>query len=88
MFGSGGLAEAESLVDTTTKLLYITIVNGRDVVKKLQSEGWFVARVKGSHHIMKLEGRPGSVPVPVHGSRDLSKALVKMIEKQTGVNLL
>jgi predicted RNA binding protein YcfA (HicA-like mRNA interferase family) len=58
------------------------------VVKKLQNSGWFVARVKGSHHIMKLEGRPGSVPVPIHGSKDLSKSLVKIIEKQTGVKLL
>jgi len=46
-----------------------------------------VVRVQGSHHILVKEGLPRSVPVPVHGSRDLSVGLLKAIERQSGVKL-
>lgn len=60
-------------------------MNGKQLIKKLESEGWQVKRVRGSHHIMEKEGR--IVPVPVHGSTDIGKGLLSAIEKQTGVKL-
>lgn len=63
-------------------------MNGKQVISKLKSEGWQVDRVQGSHHLMTKEGHLRPVPVPVHGSKDLSKPLLKAIEKQTGVELL
>ncbi len=60
-------------------------MNGKDVIKRLKEEGWELVRVRGSHHLL----RKGSVtvPVPVHGGRDLGVGLVRKIEKQTGVKL-
>jgi predicted RNA binding protein YcfA (HicA-like mRNA interferase family) len=60
-------------------------VDGREVIKKLREAGWQEVRVSGSHHILQKEGR--SVPVPVHGGRDLGIGLIRKIEKQTGVKL-
>ena len=62
-------------------------MNGKDVIKALQRHGFQVVRVQGSHHILVKEGLPRSVPVPVHGSRDLSVGLLKAIERQSGVKL-
>lgn len=60
-------------------------MNGKEVMKELQRNGWVEARVKGSHHMMKKDGI--TVPVPIHGSKDIGIGLLKKIEKQTGVKL-
>ena len=61
-------------------------MNGRDVIKVLKQEGWNHTTTRGSHYKMEKPGYR-SVPVPVHGSKDLGIGLLKAIEKQTGVNL-
>jgi predicted RNA binding protein YcfA (HicA-like mRNA interferase family) len=60
-------------------------MNGKQVIKKLESHGWRLVRVKGSHHMMEKEGR--TVPIPVHGSTDIGSGLLAKIERQTGVKL-
>ena len=62
-------------------------MNGKQVIAKLKAAGWTIDRINGSHHIMTKEGQPRAVPVPVHGRKDLGQALIKAIERQTGVNL-
>jgi predicted RNA binding protein YcfA (HicA-like mRNA interferase family) len=62
-------------------------MNGKEVVKRLQKEGWTLVRINGSHHVMRKEGELRDVPVPVHGSKDLGIGLIKSIEKQSGVKL-
>ena len=62
-------------------------MNGKQIVKKLESLGWKLDRVSGSHHVMKKEGRKRPVPIPVHGSTDFSKSLLSAIERQTGEKL-
>ncbi len=62
-------------------------MNGKEVIRRLEQAGWRVARIQGSHHILIKPGAPRSVPVPVHGGRDLSSGLIKAIERQSGVKL-
>ena len=62
-------------------------MNGRDVINLLKAAGWHHSSTRGSHHKMEKEGFR-SVPVPVHGSKDLGIGLLKAIEKQTGVKLI
>lgn len=66
-------------------MIYHKIMNGKQVTKILESEGWTLDRVAGSHHVM-IKGSL-AVPVPVHGAKDLGIGLIKKIEKQTGVKL-
>lgn len=61
-------------------------MNGKQVVKVLQGNGWVVTRINGSHHMLKKGSL--TVPVPVHGTQDLGIGLLKKIEKQTGVKLV
>ena len=60
-------------------------MNGKQIIKKLESEGWQISRIRGSHHIMKKDNKV--VPVPVHGTKEIGKGLLSAIEKQTGVKL-
>jgi predicted RNA binding protein YcfA (HicA-like mRNA interferase family) len=60
-------------------------MNGNEIIKKLMAAGWDLKRIKGSHHMMKKDGR--IVPIPVHGSSDIGKGLLADIERQTGIKL-
>lgn len=60
-------------------------MNGKDIIKKLQADGWRLDRINGSHHIMAKGGV--AVPVPVHGNRDVGPGLVAAIARQSGVKL-
>ncbi|WP_396956754.1 type II toxin-antitoxin system HicA family toxin [Nitrosomonas sp.] len=60
-------------------------MDAKEIIKKLEAEGWRLCRVNDSHHIMHKDGI--SVSVPVHGSKDLKIGTVLSIGKQTGVKL-
>jgi predicted RNA binding protein YcfA (HicA-like mRNA interferase family) len=60
-------------------------MSGKEVIRKLEAEGWTLARIAGSHHIMQKNGK--GVPVPVHGNKDIGKGLIAKIERETGVEL-
>jgi predicted RNA binding protein YcfA (HicA-like mRNA interferase family) len=59
-------------------------MTGKELVKVLKEDGWLLDRIKGSHHVMIKDGKR-SIPVPVHGSKDLPKALVKAILAQAEI---
>jgi predicted RNA binding protein YcfA (HicA-like mRNA interferase family) len=59
-------------------------MSSRDVVAALVADGWFLDRVKGSHH--QFRTKPGIVTVP-HPKKDLKRGLVKSIERQAGIKI-
>jgi predicted RNA binding protein YcfA (HicA-like mRNA interferase family) len=62
----------------------IPVVPGAKVVKALESAGFTVARVNGSHHIMNHDdGR--SVAVPVHSGRDMLRGTLHGILNSIGM---
>ena len=65
----------------------IVSMNGKQVIDKLKAAGWTLARVNGSHHMMEKSGMPRTVPVPVHGAKDIGADLLADIQRQTGVKL-
>jgi predicted RNA binding protein YcfA (HicA-like mRNA interferase family) len=62
--------------------MVLMTMTAKEVIKKLQADGWTVDRVKGSHHVMK-KGRQ-IVVVPNHPG-DLKPGTLKSILKQTGL---
>ncbi len=60
-------------------------MNGREVVRRLQAEGWELDRINGSHHIL-IRG-PQCVSVPVHGAKDIPAGTLAAIQRQTGFKL-
>lgn len=52
---------------------------------KLEEDGWFVARQKGSHRIFKHPVKTGIVVVPIHSKKDVPIGTSKAILKQAGL---
>jgi len=53
----------------------------------MQTHGWVLDRIKGSHHIMIKEGLrsiPIPIPVPVHGKTDMGIWAEKIL-RQAGI---
>ena len=66
----------------------LTGLNGRQVVRALERDGFKVLRVTGSHHILARPGVAGSrVIVPIHGARDLPPGTVRSIIAQSGLTV-
>jgi len=59
-------------------------MTGRELIRIMNRQGWMLDRVSGSHHIM-IKEHYRSIPVPVHGKKDLPKGLLRAILKQAGI---
>jgi predicted RNA binding protein YcfA (HicA-like mRNA interferase family) len=57
------------------------------MVHALERAGWVHARQRGSHAVMVHWGLGRTVPVPVHGSRDLPAGLMRSILRQVGLTV-
>jgi len=59
-------------------------MSGKELIKLLKQAGWKEDRIKGSHHILKKDGK--LVSVPVHGHDDLPPGTLKQILRHAGVD--
>jgi predicted RNA binding protein YcfA (HicA-like mRNA interferase family) len=59
----------------------LPVISGKDFIKFLQTLGFIVVRVNGSHHRLKnTDGRVTTVPV--HKNEDLPKGLMRKIIRE------
>lgn len=56
------------------------------LIKILEERGWTLERVKGSHHIYFNKALNKTIPVPMHGNRDMAKGTFFTILKQAGID--
>ena len=61
-------------------------MSSREIIRRLMDDGWFLARIDGSHHQFRHRFKVGTVTVP-HPSKDVQRGTVKSIERQSGVKL-
>lgn len=61
-------------------------MRSREVISKLEADGWFEVRQSGSHRQFRHLTKPGTVTVP-HPKADLPIGTLKSISRQTGVHL-
>lgn len=54
------------------------------VIKKLKADGWYLDRIRGSHHHFIHDVKRGVVTVP-HPKHDLKKGTLRSIYKQAGL---
>jgi predicted RNA binding protein YcfA (HicA-like mRNA interferase family) len=57
----------------------------RDLLRLIESEGWELARMRGSHRQFKHPRKPGLVTVPGHPSDELAPGTLNSILKQAGL---
>ncbi len=61
-------------------------MDSRQIIFRLKAEGWWLDRVRGSHHHFRHDTRPGITTVP-HPRKDVRLGTLKSIELQSGVIL-
>ncbi len=61
-------------------------VSGKKFAKILESYGWYLIRVQGSHHIYEKESNPNRISVPIHGNQDLKIGLLRHFMKQANLS--
>ena len=59
------------------------LTSSRDIIRRLEREGWILVRVTGSHHVFKSPTSGETLVVP-HPKKDLGKGLVRAIYKGAG----
>lgn len=57
----------------------------RDVLKRIEDDGWFQVTQKGSHRQFKHPSKLGRVTVAGHPSQEMKKGTVNSILKQAGL---
>lgn len=60
------------------------VMNSRQLIAELESAGWVLDRISGSHHVFKHPDHPQIVTVP-HPRKDLPKGTVKQIRRSAGL---
>jgi predicted RNA binding protein YcfA (HicA-like mRNA interferase family) len=61
-------------------------VSGKHVARILESHGWVLVRVNGSHHVYTQSGNPARISLPIHKNEDLKVGLLKHFMKVAGIN--
>jgi len=62
-------------------------ISGKDLVKALLKAGFYIARSKGSHHLLKSEINTNvRITIPVH-SKELKRGTLRSIIRQTGLSV-
>ena len=64
----------------------VPAIRGERVVRALEKAGFTVARIAGSHHIMRHPDGRGTT-VPVHHGRDMAKGTLRGILSDTGMTV-
>lgn len=60
--------------------------SAKRLMRLLEERGWELARIKGSHYIYFHKELNRTIPVPVHGNRDIPKGTFYTILKQAGID--
>jgi len=58
-------------------------MNSKQIIKQLEADGWYLARVRGSHHQFKHASKSGLVTVK-HPDGDIPAGTLHNIKKQAG----
>jgi predicted RNA binding protein YcfA (HicA-like mRNA interferase family) len=61
-------------------------ISGKQVIAALEKEGWYVKRVRGSHHVLRHPNIADAIPVPVHGNREIKRGTLASILRAAGIS--
>lgn len=63
----------------------LPVVTGEEAIKAFSKLGFSVARIRGSHHIMKKEGHRHLLTVPVHPGQTLKTGTLRSLIRDAGI---
>ena len=62
-------------------------IQGKQAIAAFSRDGFSVARINGSHHIMKKPGHIFLLTVPVHGSQTLKPGTLRNLIRTAGLTV-
>jgi len=57
----------------------------REIIKRIEKDGWYLARIKGDHRQYKHPSKKGLVTILGHLNDDIAKGTLNSILKQVGL---
>jgi len=63
----------------------VTLLSGKELAKLVESKGWTLLRVSGSHDIYARHGVSVRLSIPIHGSNKLKFGLQRHLMKLAGL---
>jgi predicted RNA binding protein YcfA (HicA-like mRNA interferase family) len=60
---------------------------GRAVVTAFERAGFVLIRITASHHILKKDGHPYLLSVPIHGSTPLKRGTLRSLIRASGMSV-
>jgi predicted RNA binding protein YcfA (HicA-like mRNA interferase family) len=57
----------------------------RDVIKRVEQDGWVLDRTEGSHRQYRHPSKPGQVTIAGHPSEEMHPKTLKSILRQAGM---
>jgi predicted RNA binding protein YcfA (HicA-like mRNA interferase family) len=63
----------------------LPVISGKAAVKAFIRAGWHLDRISGSHAILRKEGSPITLSVPLHP--EIRKGLLRSLIKDAGIDL-
>lgn len=61
------------------------LLSGKELAKLVESKGWTLLRVNGSHHVYAQPGVNVRLSIPVHGASKLKIGLQRHLMKLAGL---
>ncbi|MCK9196456.1 MAG: type II toxin-antitoxin system HicA family toxin [Syntrophales bacterium] len=55
----------------------------RDIIKRIEADGWYIVQTRGSHRQYKHPAKPGRVTIGGHPNDDLGPGTLNSILKQS-----
>ena len=62
-------------------------VTGKQAISAFEHHGFTVARICGSHHMMKKPGHRFILTVPVHGRKPVKKGTLRKAIRDAGITI-
>jgi predicted RNA binding protein YcfA (HicA-like mRNA interferase family) len=60
-------------------------LSGKELARLVESHGWQLLRVHGSHHVYGKSGNIVRLSIPIHGNTPLKLGLLKHLLKMSGL---
>jgi predicted RNA binding protein YcfA (HicA-like mRNA interferase family) len=60
-------------------------VSGKRFCRILETHGWTLQRIKGSHHVYGRVGEDYKISVPIHGNKPIKSGLLRYLMKVAGL---
>ena len=85
--GSGYYAQLKKtfMIAKTRRLWYNAVMKVKDIIKRIEKDGWYLVTSKGSHRQYKHINKPGRVTISGNLNDDIAPGTLNSVMKQAQI---